>query len=335
MKIGIVGTGKVAVGNYLPVLKVLQRDAELGYYNRSSASAVTASQTFTGQVFSSIKDMGDWRPDVAFVLTSETCHYEVGHELIAAGVPRVFFEKPLVAKNGQAHVTEADFHAGMSLLKFARDRGCETAMMFNYRFFDHVLAAKRIVNERKFGNLINVSGTIHYACWSHCIDLIHHFGGSVAELIATQGVVKHSGQGIEAFDIAAAFKFESGGTGTVIGTAGLQWHFPLFELILTFQNGRLHVRDLDGDLEVLDGLKRTHERYSPVHDKSRWDHYSASFQKALAAYFENLRAGIPPPVPGLDGLRELQFEAAIRRSLVEARPIALQSEFPLTELISK
>ena len=44
---------------------------------------------------------------------------------------------------------------------------------------------------------------------------------------------------------------------------------------------------------------------------------------------DSLRQGQPPPVPGLDGLRELQVEAAFKRSITERRPVLVQEEFPL------
>jgi hypothetical protein len=44
---------------------------------------------------------------------------------------------------------------------------------------------------------------------------------------------------------------------------------------------------------------------------------------------QSLRQRTAPPVPGLDGLRELQVEAALRRSIRERRPVNLAREFPL------
>ena len=99
--------------------------------------------------------------------------------------------------------------------------------------------------------------------------------------------------------------------------------------MFTFENGRLHVRDLDGTLEILDGARPQHETISFVRDASRWANYDVSFQKALGAYLESLRDGTPPPVPGIDGLRELQVEAALKRSIRERRPVMLAEAFPL------
>ncbi len=66
-----------------------------------------------------------------------------------------------------------------------------------------------------------------------------------------------------------------------------------------------------------------------MRDHSRWDHYRNSFKKALTAYLDSLRNNTPPPVPGIEGLRELQFEAALKRSIKENRPVDTQKEFPI------
>ena len=42
----------------------------------------------------------------------------------------------------------------------------------------------------------------------------------------------------------------------------------------------------------------------------------------------NQRAAFANP-SGIDGLKELQFEAALKRSIAARRPVILQEEFPL------
>ena len=68
----------------------------------------------------------------------------------------------------------------------------------------------------------------------------------------------------------------------------MSWQHPLYELILTFQNGRLHLRDLDGTLEILDSTRQFRETQSISRHTSRWDQYAASFRKSLDAYLESL-----------------------------------------------
>ena len=89
------------------------------------------------------------------------------------------------------------------------------------------------------------------------------------------------------------------------------------------------MRDLDGDLELLDYRTGQHEQYALARDVSRWDQYRASFGKSINAYLASIRAGDPPPVPGMAGLQELQFEAAIKRSVAQNRPVVLTEDFPL------
>jgi len=170
---------------------------------------------------------------------------------------------------------------------------------------------------------------VHYACWSHCIDLIQCFAGPISEITALSGNVTGRGKVVEGVDLAAAFLAADGAAGTILGTAGMKWQHPLFELIFTFESGRLHLRDLDGTLEVLDGGRPQHETISFVRDASRWANYDESFRASVGAYLETLRQGTPPPIPGVDGLRELQFEAALKRSIKERRPVKLAEEFPL------
>jgi len=62
---------------------------------------------------------------------------------------------------------------------------------------------------------------------------------------------------------------------------------------------------------------------------SRWQQYDASFGKSINAYLQSIRDGAPPPVPGIAGLRELQVEAALKRSIAQQRPVVLDRAFPI------
>jgi len=329
LKIAVVGTGPVARGNYLPFL-ARQPDVTLGCWNRTPAAAAEAARECGGQAFATLEDAAAWRPDAALVLVNERARCEVGTRLIEGGVRRIFFEKPLVAAAGQANVAEQDFLAGKAMLALALARGCETAMVFNYRFFDHCAAARAAVAERNFGAVLNVAGFIHFACWSHCLDLIRHFAGNLAEITALRsGVIRRSEEiKTDAPDVAAAFTTAGGATGVVLGTAGAQWAHPLYELTLNFERGRILLRDLDGSIEIHGESGPCEIRSLPPH-RTRWDQYRDSFERSLGAYLEAVRAGRPPPIPGAEGLAELQIEAALRRSIAQGRPVSLAKEFPL------
>jgi predicted dehydrogenase len=330
LKIAVIGTGPVARGNYLPYL-ARQRDVVLGCWNRTPAGAAEAAREFGGEDIGELADVAAWRPDAALVLVNERGRREVATQLIELGLKRIFFEKPLTAAAGQANVAEQDFLDGKALLALARAKGCETAMVFNYRFFDHCAAARAAVAARDFGAVVNVAGFVHFACWSHCLDLIRHFAGNLAEVAALRsGVIRRSEEiKTDAPDVAAAFTTAGGATGVVLGTAGALWEHPLYELTFNFERGRIQLRDLDGSLEIHGAPGAPVEiRALPPH-RSRWDQYRDSFEKSLGAYLDAVRAARPPPIPGAEGLAELQIEAALRRSIAQGRPVTLAKEFPL------
>ncbi len=328
LKIGIVGTGKVARANYLPCLAE-DKDVSIGYLSRTRASAEACAAQFGGQVFDTAAALLAWDPDAVLVLTRETQRLQATRALLAHKPRRIFFEKPLVAANGQENVTEQDFADARSLLREAERAGCETAMVFNYRFFEHSQLAKRLVAERNFGPVRNITGLVHYACWSHAIDLIHFFAGPIATLSALQGVATHAQGGFSARDVTAAFRTRGDATGTLIGTTTLAWTFPLFDLTFNYAHGRIRMQDLDGELTVMDARDKTEQTYRIPGDRSRWDQYNDSFRKSLRAYLQSIREGQPPPVTGSFGLQELQVEAAIQRSIATARPVTLADEFPI------
>ena len=174
---------------------------------------------------------------------------------------------------------------------------------------------------------MNFTGLVHFACWSHAIDLVHYFAGPVAQLAALESVATR-GDRAEVRDVTASMRTAGDAAGTLIGTSALDWTFPLFELTLNFEGGRIHLRDLDGDMEVLDHAAGRSELHAIPKDKSRWDQYRASFARSVTAYLQSIRDGEPPPVPGIAGLRELH-EAAIRRSIAAGRPVDLEAELPL------
>jgi predicted dehydrogenase len=184
---------------------------------------------------------------------------------------------------------------------------------------------KQIVAERDFGQLIHASMYVNYLCWSHCIDLLHLFGGRVAQVSALASSARYKG----AVDVAGAFCLANGATGTILGTNGYESVLPLYQVVLNFERGTIRFADLDGPMEVLDPASRYSETYALIGHHSRWEQYGRSFEKSIAAYLDSIRQGAPPPVPGIAGLEELQFEVALRRSIEQQRPVDVQVEFPV------
>jgi predicted dehydrogenase len=325
LKIAIVGTGNVARQNYLPYLSKRQ-DVLLSYYSRTRAKAEACANEFGGRVAGSVRELMVEDPDAVLVLTAETQRFDATLPLFDYHPRRIFFEKPLVARDGQANVCEEDFFKAREMLQKAHAAGAETAMIFNYRFFEQTLRAQQLIQERGFGKLIQASLFVNYACWSHCIDLLHLFGGRATWVSALAGETRYQG----AVDVTGAFQLENGASGTILGTSASKFDFSLYELHLNFENGSLHFSDLDGPLDVYENTRRYGEVHTLTGNYSRWVQYAASFEKSLAAYLVSIEKGVPPPIPGAAGLEELQFEAALRRSIAQRRPVEVQKEFPVT-----
>ena len=328
MEIASVGVGKVAQDNYIPTL-LRHKDVSLTCYSRTPERTEAVGQRFGIRSARTLDQLFERRPEVVFVLTHVEQHLESTQSLLPYKPKRLFLEKPLVARSGQAHVTQQDFWDGKDLLLQAQEAGTETAMVFNYRSFDQMQRAKRLIQELNFGDAISVVALTHFACWSHCIDLIMNFAGSVREISAHEGNKSYPFEGGEATDIAASFLIGDHATGVLLGTSGVSWNLPLFELTINFENGRIHFRDLDQDMEVLDYRQNVHELFSQSRDESRWAKYNQSFEKSVDAYLDSVREGAPPPVPGIAGLLELQFEASLKKSIAERRPVLPLEEFPI------
>lgn len=324
IKIGIVGTGNVARKNYLPFLS-RQQDVELTYVSRTRSKADTCAEEFGGTVAPTIDALCEESPDAILVLTRETQRYEVADELIKRRPKRLFFEKPLVARNGQDNVCEDDFVDAKHLLDRSEKAGIETAMVFNYRFFDQTVRAGQIVRDRGYGELIQASLFVNYACWSHCIDLLRVFGGPAQTITALSGTKEFGG----AVDVAGSFVLANGATGTIIGSNAPSFDYSLLKIILSFENGVIEFTDLDGPMHTYSNNDRFLESHILVTAEHRWTQYAASFEKATAAYLDSVRKNEAPPVPGLAGVEELQFEAALRRSIAQSRPVDVQTEFKL------
>ena len=144
-------------------------------------------------------------------------------------------------------------------------------------------------------------------------------------IAALAGAISYEG----AVDVAGSFQLENGATGTILGTSGAKFAHPLYDHTFNFERGSVRFSDLDGPVDIFDHATRYRESYSLIGNHSRWDQYHASFQKSLAAYLASIRRSEPPPVPGLAGLEELQFEAALRRAIAQGRPVDVQQEFAL------
>lgn len=327
MRIAIVGIGKIATTQYLPYLAAME-DVELGYWNRNPAPAIAAVSRFGGRHLVSLHDVAAYAPDLVFVLTSEHARLRVATELVNLGVRDLFLEKPLGAREGQANVSEADYGEAVVFARLCESAGATAAINFNYRSFATTQRALEWQRTRSLGTIRSLSVAVHFACWSHTLDLIALFAGNPVRVAAIEGGVVREGKGLAARDLAVSFETANGASGTVFGSTGGPWDHSIVDMTMDFDGGRIRLWDLDGGVELLTEGNPYVESMTLGGDKSRWDRYSASFSSALDAHFAARAAGTNNAVPMIDGLQELRFEAAIRRAARTGQVVDVEKEFP-------
>lgn len=330
MRCVVVGVGNLAVGHYLPFLAA-QNGMELGYLARTSERSSHAQEQFGGTVLESWRDVASFAPDIVFNLTTDSQHGPVLEELVQIGCPRIFSEKPLVAAHGQASVDESDFDRAMMIAAAARQAHVEIALGFNYRFFDTVRASIELMSRANFGDASTIVASAHYACWSHTIDLIGLVSGPMATLSAIAERADDNAQDAAPPSRAVSFTTTAGAVGTLSGSSRRAWSDELFSLAFMSEAGHVQFSDLDVGTNSFDADSGRLTTTRLGADASRRDTYARSFVASLSAYLDAVRHSAPAPVGIEAGLRELQVEAAIARSIKEQRPIDVQQELPIVD----
>ena len=122
LKVAIVGTGRVAENSYLPCL-AHEAGVELAYYNRTPARAEACAARFGGHgvgLDRRTSSPGARTPCSSSRREMDRC--DAAMAVLEHNPPRLFLEKPLVARHGQEHVNEQDFADGRRLLQEAAAR---------------------------------------------------------------------------------------------------------------------------------------------------------------------------------------------------------------------
>ena len=253
------------------------------------------------------------KPDVCPVITLENDRLEPILKVVRAGC-HTFTEKPLFAAKGQMRVEQSDVAPAEQMVNAANESGVFFGMGFNYRFLDHVKLMKEAIESGELGTLVYVHVCAHLACWSHVLDLTRYFLGEVEELSA-----KEAGPA-EAPDRAVCLKFARGAVGTIIGTARRGWHRPLLSIEINGEAAGARIEDLSGPFILERNDTKETKRIGPIPLHAR-DNFDLSFDRHMRAFVDAIAAGNEPPVTGMDGLRELQIEAAIVESAASGKSV--------------
>jgi predicted dehydrogenase len=341
MRIAIVGAG--VMGRRHADVAAGIEDVEIVAFVDADPCAGAATAAYRVPLHASLDEMLDRvRPDGAIVATPTQTHAEIGHALIARGVP-VLLEKPITD----------DVGAGRRLVEAAEVSGVPVAIGHHRRFDPAVRIAHDLIRGGRIGRLL--LGTVVWAqrkpepyfevAWRrqkgggpiltnliHEVDLLRHFCGEVESVYAeTSNAVR----GFEVEDTAAIlFRFSGGARVSVVISDAAQtpWSWER----ATGENPEVPAMGLDpyrfigteGGLDFpSNDLWTTPSAgggtwWDPL---ARTDHVvrsRAAHRDQLAQFARVCRGLEVPMVSAADGLASLAATLAVSRSAEEGRPVA-------------
>lgn len=160
MKILFIGLGSIGQRHLRNFVKIYGKDNIFMAY-RTRGLQITFSDSmqirdnvnldseYNIQVFNDLDEALKEKPDVAFVTTITSKHFETAKKVLAAGID-VFIEKPL-----------SDKKEGLSELIRLRDANkCVAFVGFQNRFNPGLIRLKEIVSDKRYGNVISVMATV-------------------------------------------------------------------------------------------------------------------------------------------------------------------------------
>ncbi len=219
MKIGIIGFGSMGKthAHAIENLKYFYGDgisAEIvGVCTSRIETARAASEKYSIGFYTANENDLINSPDIDIIdiCTPNIYHYETVKKAILAG-KHIYCEKPLAVTYEQAE----------ELSRLAKEKGIITRIVFNNRFMSGVMAAKKLIDDGRLGNIVSFRcAYLHASCtdtmkkagWkqdkdicgggvlfdlgSHAIDLVRHLCGDFAEISGRSQIAHTERLGID------------------------------------------------------------------------------------------------------------------------------------------
>ena len=308
IKVAIVGCGHIArqhVHGYQQV-----DDAEfVGMCDLLREKADAYAEEFGGRPYADVVAMLEAeQPDIVDVCTREQDRDLPVIQAVERGFTTIA-EKPIFAKYGAASppqfdVRPEDVLIARRMVEAADKGGAEFYMAYNYRFSPYAQELKGLIDAGELGEFEYVHAITRLACWAHVIDLILWLCGEVVELAACMCGPK------DTRTRAAALRFESGAVGTLLGNEISGGQHDMLRIEYCGSEEVAVLRDIAGGLERYPHHRDQRIIVEQAHHDPR-SHFSDTFDAEIKALCDHVRDGRPTPAAtGLDGLRELEMDAA-------------------------
>ncbi len=269
--------------------------------------------------------------EAVLVCSSTTSHADLTDAAAAAG-KHVFCEKPIDLDPDRVRAT----------LAAVERAGVKLQVGFNRRFDPTFSRVRETVTDGSIGEVqlikitsrdpapppigyIETSGGMFLDMSIHDFDMARFLSGSeVVEVQAFGAAIVDPaiGQAGDVDTAVASLKLASGALAVIENSR---------QAIFGYDQ-RLEVLGSKGGVEALNELpaqvrlrtERGVRAEKPLH--FFLERYQRSFLAEMEAFFDSVREGREPPVGGHDGLVSLLVSLAAQRSMVENRPVQLESE---------
>jgi predicted dehydrogenase len=307
-RVAVIGCGQIATYRHAPAFARLPDVKIVAVCDVIEEKARVLGERYQVPVYRDPAELLDREEvDVVDVVTREQDRCPVLMQCFARG-KHVFTEKPLAGADGQYHIQDTDLREVQEVVEAWLRAGTRFGVNLSLRHDLHARELKRAITAGELGDPVMVN--VHHAIGSasHIVDLLRWFNGEVVEV---SGVATGNPQ---APTRCAYLVFENGTVGTLASTPDADLHFHL-DYAGTKQ--RAVLTNIAGHLDRFERDGRVSHRWQPGYGDS---HSSFGlFDRSVGQFVEDLRSGTEVVANGIDGLRQMEIEAAITRSFETGR----------------
>ena len=335
--IAIVGCGVIA-DIHAQAIELLENGQLISVYSRSEDNARKIGKKYN------VDFCTDWdsfiqddRIDMVSICTPSGTHLDVGLKAAMAG-KHVVVEKPI----------EVNVERGRELVDFCLKSGVHLAVIFQNRYLDGVIKAKKMITNGDIGDIFHADGHIKWyrsqeyyesAAWRgtfaldgggvlinqaiHTIDLLRYLVDDIDYIFGQIGTFTH--HDIEGEDDSvAALRFKNGALGTIVASTSI---IPARSRMIEI-HGKSGTLVLEGDKLI---INRNHaeersfvQKHKPVGADSPLQGFSAELhRRQFEEIINSINQNKQPNVSGDDSLKTLAIIRAIYESSEKMLPINL------------
>jgi len=340
----IVGTGAIA-GIHATAIAAIEHANLLGVYNRSEDKAKAFAEQYNCSAYHSLEDLLKLKDlDIVCICTPSGAHLEPALKVIEAG-KHCLIEKPI----------EVTLEKTDKLINAAKAKGITLAVVYPTRFYDISKAAKKAIENKRFGNMVLGSAYVKWSrteayynsaewrgTWAldgggalmnqaiHSVDMLQWYMGPIESVQAFATNARH--KNIEVEDtVVAAIKFANGALGTIECTTA-SYPGVLKRLEIMGTTGTVTLEDNDvakwqfEHEDAADELIRAQFSSNGSAKGGASDPLSINYlghQRQMEDMMQAIKTGSKPLIDGVEARKSVEIVLAIYESARSGKLIRL------------